>query len=292
MTWDDEVDVICLGGVAGTLASAVVAVDADVEVFVATSSAPGGTWLGSDVTDAETLDYFAALTADLGPVEPPSVAEVPMRVVQEAPRDESRGRKVATFFGSRLNAWAAQCLSSPYGLLHTRVTDWGTTGMRTLEDKPVQVKIVGTMSLASGEDAPSLIGWLCDEADARGINIHTDTTLDRLVFEDGVVIGAMLNTPDGPYALGARHGVTLAPAVPAGDTAVVADAEDVQIGLVSQTGSRFARVEVLMAATPAPVSNGPCQDGPRVTTTLRDSRRNRSQSRRGRKVDRYPPFGE
>ncbi|MBO0677469.1 hypothetical protein JRC04_08335 [Mycolicibacterium sp. S2-37] len=295
MTWDDEVDVICLGGVVGTLASAVVAADADVEVFVATSATPGGGWLGSDVTDAETLDYFAALTADLGPLDPPSDTAVPMRVVQEAPADERRGRKVATFFGGRLNAWAAQCLASPYGLLHTRVTDWGTTGMRTLEDKPVQVKIVGTMSIAPDADAPSLVGWLFDEADARGIDIRTDTTLQGLVFEDGVVIGAVLNAPEGPYALGARHGVTLAAALPAGEsTVVVANAADVQIGLVSQKGSRFARVEILVPATPAPVSgSSQCsENNRRVTATLGDSRRNRSQSRRGRKVDRYPPFGQ
>lgn len=291
--WDDEVDVICLGGVAGSLASAVVATDADVEVFVATSSAQDGTWLGSAVTDPDTLEYFAALTAELGPVDPPSDTAVPVRVVREPPIAEKRGRKVATFYGGRLNAWAAQCLSSPYALLHTRVTDWGTTVMRTLEDKPVQVKTVGTMSLEHGGEAPSLVGWLFDAAAARNIEIRTDATLDRLVFEEGVVVGAVLNTANGPYAVGARHGVTLAPAAAIGESAVAAGTAQVEIALVSYTGSRFARVEVLVPAAPTPARGVQCADSNRrLTETLRDNRRGRSESRRRREVDRYPPAGQ
>jgi len=291
--WDDEVDVICLGGVVGALASAVVAVDADVEVFVATSAAQDGAWLDGDIVDAETLEYFASLTAELEWVTPTADAEVPVRAVAELPVPERRGRKVAPFFGGRLKHWAEQCLSSPYALLHTRVSDWGTTGMRTLDGKPVQVKTLGTLSLATEAGAPSLVGWLFDAADARDIHIRSDTTLQRLVFEDGFVIGAVLNTADGPYAVAARHGVTLAPAVTVAESTVAAGVDDAEVALVSHAGSRFARLEVLVPAVIPPAANVQCvPSNRRLTATLKDHRRGRSESRRWRKVDRYPPFGQ
>ncbi|WP_422748684.1 FAD-binding protein [Mycobacterium sp. WMMD1722] len=293
MTWDDEVDVVCIGGVVGTLASAVVAADAEVEVYVATTVASDGGWLGTGVTDPETLEYFAALTAGPGPVEPTTDDGVPMRVVHDAPADERRGRKVAPFFGGRLDAWAADCLSSPYGLLHTRVTDWDTTAMRTLDDKPVQVKIVGTMALDGPDGASSLAGWLFDAADARGIDIHTDTALQRLVLEEGIVTGAVLDTADGPWAIRARHGVTLAPAVTVGEAAVAAGGSQVQVALVSQTGSRFARVEALVPAAAPSTGGAHCSTSSgRLSETLRDRRSGRSPSRRRREVDRHPPFGQ
>lgn len=292
MTWDDEVDVVCLGGVVGALASAVVATDAEVEVYVATSGASDGSWLGTDVTDPETLEYLAALTAGAGQVGPPTDTPVPVRVVHDPPADERRGRKVAPFFGGRLDAWAAECLASPYGLLHTRVTDWGTTPMRTLEDKPVQIKVVGTMDLDEQDPAPTLTGWLFDAADARGIDVRTGARLQRLVFEDGVVAGAVIDD-DGEVAVRARHGVTLAPAVTPGDSAVAAAAAQVQVALVSQTGSRFARVEVLIAAAAPPPTDAQGPDSAmRPSTAVRDTRRGHSQARRRREVDRYPPLGQ
>ena len=294
--WDNEVDVLCVGGAIGTLASAVAAADAEVEVLVATSAAQDGAWLPGDVADAETLEYFAALTAGVVAATPVPDAEVPKRVVYESPAPEQRGRKVPTFYGGRLKDWAAQCLSSPYGLLHTRVSNWGTENRQTLDDKPVQVKIIEKMNLDPAGGAPSLVGRLFDAADARGIDIRTETTLKRLIFEDGAVIGAVLADSEGSYTVRARHGVTLAPAVAIAESAVVAGAAEVQLALVSQAGSRFAQVEILVpAATPTPAATRSVQctdSNRRMAATLRGARRGRSESRRWRKVDRYPPFGQ
>ena len=58
MEWDDEVDVLCTGSGVGGLATAIAAVDAGVDVFVADS-------LGLDVGDDETNQYFDELSQDL-----------------------------------------------------------------------------------------------------------------------------------------------------------------------------------------------------------------------------------
>ena len=84
MDWDEEVDVVCTEAGLGGLASAIAAVDAGGDVFVATSTRGEGAyahaiadrpqvdhlrhWLGVDVLDSETKEYFAAVSSDLGPL--------------------------------------------------------------------------------------------------------------------------------------------------------------------------------------------------------------------------------
>jgi hypothetical protein len=290
--WDEEVDVLCVGGVIGALASAVVAADAGVDVMVATTPAHDGSWPAAGVADPETAEYFAALAGGSPVVASPADVGVTVCAVEAPP--EGRGRTVAPFYGARLATWTAECLASPYGLMHTRVTDWGTDTVRTVSDGPVQVKIVGTMATAgAGSDASSLVGWLFDTAHARRIHLGTEATLQRLVFEEGVVVGAVLDTADGEYAVAARHGVTLAPAVAVPANPVAHGDQEMQVALISKAGSRFARVELLASAPPAATRNAPCPSTNRqLPTTLREKRRGRSETRRWRKVDGYPPFGQ
>ena len=58
MQWDERVDVLCTGSGLGGLATAIAAVDADVDVYVADSA-------GIEVEDAETSRYFRELSRDL-----------------------------------------------------------------------------------------------------------------------------------------------------------------------------------------------------------------------------------
>lgn len=290
--WDEEVDVVCVGGAIGALASAVVAADAGVDVLVATTSADDGSWLPGTVTDAETAEYFAELVGESPTVASAADAGLTVRLVQPPP--EERSRTVAPFYGARLKRWTAECLASPYGLLHTRVTDWDTDAVRTVGDGPMQVKVIGTMPTdGSGSDASSLAGWLSEAARARSIGLGTQAALQRLVFEEGVVIGAVLSTAHGDYAVRARHGVTLAPAVAVPAPTTRHDGREMQVALVSKAGSRFARVDLLTPAPAAVTRNAPCSRTNRqLPTTLREKRRGRSESRRWRKVDGYPPFGQ
>lgn len=291
--WDEEVDVLCVGGAVGALASAVVAADAGVDVLVAASAADDGSWLPDAVVDAETADYFAALVGESPAVASSADTAVTVHLVHEPP--EGRSRTVAPFYGARLAKWTAECLASPYGLMHTRVTDWGTETMRTVGEGPVQAKVLGTMSTdGSDGNGSSLAGWLTEAARTRGVgHLGGQATLQRLVFEEGVVVGAVLTTAQGECAVRVRHGVTLAPAVSVPVAPARRGGPEMQIALVSKAGSRFARVDLLTPAPAAVIRNAPCARTNReLPTTLRDKRRGRSQSRRWRKVDGNPPFGQ
>ncbi|WP_197373953.1 hypothetical protein [Mycolicibacterium baixiangningiae] len=295
--WDHEVDVLCVGDAVGAFASAVVAADEGVEVLVATPTADDRGWPADQVADEETLAYFAALTDGL-PAAPRPAAEVPVRPVRPLTAAERRSRNVPPFYGGRLRKWTEQCLGSPYGLLHTRVTDWRTTTMRTIDNRPVQVKVIGKIALPTAGGSVPLAAWLHGQASMRDIDVQTDARLQRIVFEEGVVIGAVFDTADGPYAVRARHGITLAPRVAATVNDDVRGDDEAEVALVSEIGSRFARVELLAAAPPAPAPSAAapsaaCSASNRqLSRTLRESRRNRSETRRSREVNGHPPFGQ
>ena len=161
MKWDEEVDVVSTGsGIAG-LAHAVAVVDMGGEVFVADSRGdiePSGTsvavrsrvdrlhWLEVDVPDAETNEYFAALSSDLGPLTRSARdVDLPIRVVDHAKPVDPR-RAVAPFVGARLREWAARCLASPYGYLYTRVADWPSTTLRTVDGDTIEVAEIGSIT--------------------------------------------------------------------------------------------------------------------------------------------------
>lgn len=287
--WDHEVDVLCVGGLIGALASAVVAADEGVDVLVATSATEAG-WPADRVEDEETRAYFAALTDGL-PADPRPTADVPVRPVR--PLTAAERRRAAPFYGARLKKWTAQCLHSPYGLLHTRVSDWPITIMRTPENRPVQVKTVGRIALPA-EGGPVPLGtWLAGEARIRDVDVESDTRLQRIVFDEGVVIGAVLQTGRGPYAVRARHGITLAPYVGHTLADPVPGDDEAEVALVSEIGSRFARVELLAAAPTAVTqpTTGASSNG-RLPKATRQSRRNRAEPRRSREMDGYPPRGQ
>src|SRR5690242_11259638 len=113
MRWDDEFDVVCCGVGFGALACAIVAADADVDVVI---SQPGvkirENWddplLGPGIHDPQTREYFDALSADVGSVQP-GAAELAVRSATGlAPAKP--GTPVEPFYGARLRDWTAQCL--------------------------------------------------------------------------------------------------------------------------------------------------------------------------------------
>ena len=315
--WDDEVDVVCVGGTIGGLASALAAVDAGAQVYVATTdlgyrqpppvsaepvviparSHPARGWLSLPPGDDEIGDFFAALSDDLAPLD--SVAgdaDLPTRIVRHLTEEERNAHWVEPFFGRRMRTWATECLRSPYGLLHSRVADWPTTTMRTSQGRVIEVTSLGTV--ASSDDAPiTLRGWLMDQADERYIGIQSDAALQRLVFEDGTVIGAVIGTPDGVHAVRARHGVTIAPgdadAAAAGDRTLRGYDRYTELCLVTEEASRFARLELVNTSGTVPQRAVTC---PSVNRELHhgvpDGGNFGLRSGRGRQLDRYPPLGQ
>lgn len=301
--WDDEVDVVCCGSGFGALAAAVAAAEAGLDVHLvrpvtpseARSASPASEtpWLGAGVTDPETRDYFDELSADLTtPAEADGDTALVVRPVSAWTPVTGRGR-IAPFYGARLRDWAQHCLVSPYGVLYTRLTDRDTTSMKTRSGEEIQVKVLGEVTVDGAADPAAVVGdWLSAQLRDRQISVSDDSRLQRLVFEEGEVIGVVIDTPDGPLALRVRHGVAVstephAPGTPAA-VALTEPGKAVQIGLVGHSASRFGRVE-LLEAEPDSGRSAYCQSG-RVSDSRRES--GRSRARRSREMHRNPPFGQ
>ncbi|MBB2991626.1 hypothetical protein FHR72_003111 [Mycolicibacterium iranicum] len=266
--WDDEVDVVCTDSAAAGFATAISTVDADGEVFLAglpavarsTEMATHTSWFvptGDELTDG----YLARLTDDIdvaGLVR--READVPVRPEGEPIRP--RRRPIPPFEGWRLRDWAARCIPSPSGYLYTQVTDWTSTLVDRGEGELFTVAEFGSLPSDARPSLSSVRDWLADAALERDITPYPVSGFDRLVFEEGVVVGAVFSTDSGPMAVRARHGVLIcrdttapdsapdgAPANPprdAGDGRQAADG-DLRVALVGKAASRFGRVELVTA---------------------------------------------
>ncbi|MFG1929275.1 FAD-binding protein [Mycobacterium sp. NPDC048908] len=310
MKWDIEVDVVCTGaGVAG-LAHSVAVVDMDGEVFVASArddARPGGTsvavrsrvdrlhWLDLDVTDPETNEYFAALSSDLGPLTRfARDVDLPIRVVDQAKPVDARGA-VPPFVGARLRDWAARCLVSPYGYLSTRVVDWQSTTLRTADGESIEVAEIGSITPDPGNVGGSVMDWLTAQARDRGIEVCQATSLERIVFEEGEVLGAEFMTPDGPLAVRARHGVTVAAGGP--QAAITAgrplpSGAGLRLCLVSQPASRFGRLELLTSEPLTKSAVSTCRAMSRRLPANMRQTHSRLQTWRCGKIDGYYTPGQ
>lgn len=322
--WDTEVDLVCIGAGIGGLASAIATVDAGEDVIVADTGqiaaplASLGTargWLQHDGVDVETEDFLAAVVEGLDPVVgPPGASRVPMRVVRPSPPD---GRTLEPFVGATIRAWDAQCFGSPYGTLHSSVFGWQRTKMRSSDGESIDVIPIGDIDWHDGLGEADLLDWMGGQAYDRDVDVLAATSLQRIVFEEGLIVGVVLDTPDGPYAVGTRRGVTLSPPdnapaaaspvaslapaappvaslAPAADRLVDPSAGDrKQVCLVGRTASRFGRVELLTTAPPAGVAEPLCPaSGRQLRGHLRDSRPVPSDVWRCGKVHGHTAFGQ
>ena len=299
VNWDDEVDVVCTGSGAAGLGSAIAVVELGGSAFVADppASAAAATrpWLGVGVSDAETTEFFAAMASDLGPMRRSSYdLGVPVRAIhQHVPVDS--GRTVAPFVGSRLRDWAARCLSSPYGYLQTRIPDWHSTTVHTTDGEIVEVADIGTMTPDAGDVGGSILDWLTAQAEERDIDLNPETTLQRIVFEEGVAVGAVFTTADGPLAVRARHGVTVAtgasrPAVPSPGRLPAGAA--VRVCLTGQRASRFGRLELLTSEPLSSPVSPTCRGGNRRLWVSLHGSHDESHVWRCGKVHGHPSLGQ
>jgi FAD binding domain len=309
--WDEEVDVVSTGsGIAG-LAHAVAVVDMGGEVFVAASRGdlePSGTsvvvrsrvdrlhWLQVDVPDPETKQYFAALSADLGPLTRSARdGDVPIRVVDHVEQVDTR-ETVAPFVGARLRDWAARCLVSPYGYLYTRMSDWRSTVLRTVDGDTLEIAEIGSITPDPANLGGSVLDWLTAQAKDRCIDVHQAASLQRIVFEEGDVVGAVFTTPDGPFAVRARHGVTVASGGPQAATAVGQPLPPaggtLRVCLVGRTASRFGRLELLTSEPLARAAVSDCRPVNRQLRANLHETHSHLQTWRCGKVDGYPSPGQ
>ncbi|CAN3128128.1 hypothetical protein ACNUDN_09445 [Mycobacterium sp. smrl_JER01] len=263
--WDDEVDVICTDSGLGGLATAIATVEQDGEVFVADRSDPrtdlrteasgaatpatlgsAGGWLRVG-SDAHTAEYFRELTADLD-LDALRHTDPDLPVHLMGATAPVRGRTVPPFEGARLRDWAARCVPSPSGYLYTRVTDWTAATRSDGDGTLFKVTEVGALTPDPDDPVGSVLAWLESEADSRDIHRNPVTRFERLIFQDGQVIGAVFATEDGPVWVRARHGVLICRGRAAGRGAALPGLRagtPLRIALVGTEASRFGRVELL-----------------------------------------------
>ena len=259
LEWDLAVDFVCVGAGAGGLAAAIVAVDAGASAFVASFGRPLDgparsrldRTLGIEVADRETTGYLTSLTEDLEPSE--SDVDVPVLVAGElipvSTKKPGKKDQVPPFFGGRLGDWAAECVASPVGVVYSRVITDATAPRRSRSGAMVEVARIGSLELDPDAPAPALDRWLSSAATDRGIDVHDEIRLQRLVFEDGQVVGAVFDTPTATLAVQAKHGVMLACDVYGTNIATpvvssVLAPTTAEVCLVREPLSRFSRIEL------------------------------------------------
>lgn len=249
--WDDEVDVVCTDTALGGVATAIATVRNGGTVFLASAvPAPAeADWFVADHGESETAAYLHELTADIEVATlPRSSVEIPVRSVSTPrPADPVRGRRIATFDGARLRDWAMQCIPARSGYLYTRVTDWQTATLESSDGGLLSVAEIGVFTPDVDDIAGSVRSWLTTEARGCGVVSEPVAALQRLVFDQGVVVGAEFATDDGPLTIRARHGVLVCRAVDphAAMTSTLPEREPLRVALVGTVASRFGRVELL-----------------------------------------------
>lgn len=309
--WDTEVDLVCIGAGIGGLAAAIATVDAGEDVIVAdTAPEPGQIaaaaaddrrlgavrgWLQHDGVDVETEDFLAAVVEGLDAFDRrPGASRVPTRVARAWTGD---GRSVEPFVGATIRAWDAQCFGSPYGTLHSSVFGWQRTKMRSSDGEAIEVIPVGEIDWHDGLGEHDLLDWMGAQAYERDVDVLAASSLQRIVFEEGLIVGVVLDTPDGPYAVGTRRGVTLSPPDngPAAVDQLTEPSQGVrkQVCLVGRTASRFGRVELITTAAPSGVVEPICSaSGRQLRGHLRESRQVPSDAWRCGKVHGHTAFGQ
>ncbi len=237
--WDDVVDVVCAGSAVAT-AAALAAVRLGLRVRLAASS---------DSVDEDTATYLSSVTDDLADPSPEGVGpELPVRQVDgPAGQPDQNPSGAVTFMGASLRTWAAKCVTAPGGVLSTSVADPRMTTRYTGFGRVTEV--VPVCEVTAGADLPPFEQWLDDQADDEDVPTTSEDTLAGLVFDDGRVTGAVLDTPDGLRTVRARYGVVLALNDGADLTwpsAGVPDGATVDLAFVTMAASRFARLELLV----------------------------------------------
>lgn len=247
--WDDFVDVVSVGVGATGLAAALASQAIGLTFAVGVPPGGAGDLAGRlGITDSESAGYLKSVTSDTGP----TVARgrtLPIRYV-EASADAERSAGGYNFAGAALRTWAAACLATPYGLLNTQVADPRLTTRYTSAGRIVEGVVVGTVELGGRQPEADVDTWLSTLARDRDVTVEPANTLQRLVFEDGEVVGVVIDTPSGSCAVRTRYGVLMA----LGDAEErcqwpvdgLAGVTTAEVAFVRRAASRYSRLELLV----------------------------------------------
>ncbi len=251
MDWDDEIDVVCVGsgamGVAAEMAARAIGLTTHVVGSAPTGSGDLAARLG--IEDAETVEYLRSVTDDITPTGVSAGNELPIRFVDGPAAPARPGAGVATFLGAALRTWAATCMASPCAVLTTEVSDPRLTTTYRCSGQAVEAVVVGSVEFGP-DTPPTFDDWLTSWAHDSGLVVDGAVALQRLVFDDGRVVGAVLDGPTGTTAVRTRYGVVLPlsqNSVPCRWPAEGLDGvREADVALVTRAASRFGRLELFV----------------------------------------------
>jgi len=147
--------------------------------------------------------------------------------------------------------WARDCLTSPYGMVFSKLSPLPMSEMRLQDGTSIRAGVVADIPSAR-RSGLTLRQWLREMARERGVRIHGSSAIQRLLFNDGQPVGAMIDTPDGVRHVRAREGVLLGTSGSVADDLLAmhpaAVLREGKLSLVSRNASRFARLELLTSA--------------------------------------------
>ena len=264
------VDIVCIGTGSAGLAAAVAAADAGLSVFVAEprrrppqiASLPESTeawatqlqqYWGADELDGPTTAYLREMTSDLGQARRSHVnGQLPTAAVESFGDVEvDRRAVVPPVRGNEVANWARECVTSPYGMLFSKLSPLAMSELRLQDGTSIRAGVVADIPSAR-RPGLTLRQWLRDMAKERGVKINGSSAIQRLLFNDGQPVGAIVNTPDGVRHVRAREGVMLGISNSVADDLLASHPASVlrdgRLALVSRNASRFARLELLTTA--------------------------------------------
>jgi len=237
--FDEVVDVVCAGTGPGVLAFALACAAQDQTVLIVESVS------ALELTDPETVEYVQAITEDLGSVS--QDVELAVTTAKPLPPPKGDRPRIEPFLGGRLRQWSATCLGSAFGVMCSDVIDIPMTPLRT-KAEPIRAIELGTYAVTDERPGRGLVDWLTAQVAEQDLMPQDGWNLKRLIFEGGVVAGAVLDGPSGPYRVRARECVVLNPGPTPGIDEWPAQAVEgaaLQVALVGRTAARFGRIELL-----------------------------------------------
>jgi hypothetical protein len=265
------VDILCIGSGGAGLAAGVAGASAGLEVFVAEpnreAAAPTRagassveSWLtilqrrwGAEEFNAASINYLDQLTSSLGPPAPIKAGGHLREDTVEtfAAVDVDPTEPVPPFRGEELATWARECLTSPFGMILSRVSPSTLKPVRKVDGTSVNAGFIASVPAARRRDT-TVRQWLAELAGDTGVEVHQSCSIQRLLFSDGQLVGAVLDTPDGVRTVRARRGVVLGTSCAAVDDTLrmspMAGGGEIKLCAVGKTASRFSRLEFLLSA--------------------------------------------
>ncbi len=264
----DFVDVLCIGSGSAGLAVGVAGAQAGLNVFVAEPTpevtAPAASsvesWLtvlqrrwGAEELNSATINYLEQLTSSLGPPAPIRASgHLRVDTVETfIGADVDPTGPVPPFHGAELARWARECLTSPFGMIFSRVSSSALTPVCKVDGTTVNAGLIASAPRARRRET-TVRQWLSELARENGVEVHRPCSIQRLLFSDGQLVGAQLDTPDGVRSVRARRRVVLGTSSSTVDDGLcispTASGGDIRLCTVGKTASRFARLEFLLSA--------------------------------------------